>query len=1117
VDEFRVLGSLELRGPDGPIAVTGTKQRVLLAILLLHAEEPVSREALIDALWPEDPPAGAGHTLESHVWRLRRTLRELDADGDLVVADAGGYRIALNGHEVDKRRYEALAAAARSARECGDPATAAEAARSALGLWRGAALANLATHPALAGDAAALEESRLQVLELLAEAELACGRPDAAVSALSPEAARQPRRERLHELLMLALYRAGRQADALEVYRTARRELVDTLGLEPGPALRDLHQRILLHDTSLAAPLAIVDQSPPAERDEDGMPGSAGRRRSIAPPALRHRALRTAALVVGIGAVAAVVVLLAARTRQDGWRSVKPGASVLAALDSYGRPGSSLELRAAATNVAAGLGAAWVSSYDDGTLQRLEVSGDTTAQVTRVGSGATGVAVGGGDVWVANALDDTVARVDARTQTVVQTIRVGRRPQDVAAAGGSIWVSNRGDGTLMRIDARSGIVRGTVRVGPEPSGLAAGPGGVVWAAVSGAGRLLRIDATTGRVEDAVNVGSGPSALAFADGALWVANELDATVSLVDARTGVVRLTRSVDGTPTALAATPAGVWVAVRDRSTLTHIDRSGVRRSSRLPAPATALATDGGRVLVAVGTRGDVHRGGTLRVRWSFPLQATDPYVCCDAPMNLRALSYDGLLAVAKTPGSPGQLVPDLADAVPRPEGGGRLYRFRLRPGVRYWTGARVRASDVRRGLERAARTNGAYATDLAALGARACGPHRGCDLSRAVLTDDRAGTITLRLRRADPDLLTALAQPTFAPTPQATGPVPGTGPYQIARFVPGRLLELRRNRFFVASAPAAQPTGAPDRIIWRFGGSPSAAVAAVLHGEADYTFDPPSAEQRANVLLRSPAQLLTVPTPTIAYFALDARTRPFDDVRVRRAVNFALDRAAIARIWGGPGIATPFCQALPAGLLGHQRFCPYTRRPSISGRWSGPDVARAKRLMAAAPGRHATVQIWGQTGPDGAMARMFGRTLRRLGLHSRVLVGSPQRWEAAISNTRHPPQAITQGWGDDSPAQFIGLQLTCRQWSPPTRTSNHSRFCDPVVDRLAAAAHRLQTTDPARAARLWHRADVRVTAAAPWVVAVQFNGTELVSRRVHDFRYVPAFGTLIDQLWIR
>jgi YVTN family beta-propeller protein len=870
----------------------------------------------------------------------------------------------------------------------------------------------------------------------------------------------------------------------------------------------------------LRPPAAIIDKTvpghPAAELGEDGMPSAAWRGRSTAPPRPRHRAVRTAALVVGIGAVAAVAALSAARTHDDGWRSVNPGASVLAALDVHGRPGSSLGLRAPATDIAAGQGAAWVSSYDEGTVQRIKIGSDTAAQVTRVGSGATGVAVAGGDVWVANALDDTVARVDAQTQTVVQTIHVGRRPQDVAAAGGSVWISNRGDGTLTRIDARSGTVRGTVRVGPEPSGLAAGPGGVVWAAVGGAGRLLRIDATTGRVEDAVNVGSGPSALALADGSLWVANELDATVSLVDSRTGVVRLTRSVDGTPTALAATPAGVWVAVRDRPTLTHIARSGVRRSSRLPAPATALAADGGRLLVAVGIRGDVHRGGTLRVRWSFPLQSTDPYVCCDAPMNLRALSYDGLLAVAKTPGSPGQLVPDLADAVPRPEDAGRVYRFRLRPGVRYWTGTRVRASDVRRGLERAARTNGAYATDLAALGASACGPRRGCDLSRAVLTDDRAGTVTLRQRRADPDLLTAIAQPTFAPTPPTSGPIPGTGPYRIARFVPGRLLELRRNPFFAASAPAAQPTGAPDRIVWHFGGSPSAAVAAVLRGEADYTFDPPSAEQRADVLLRSPAQLLTVPTPTIAYLALDSRTPPFDDVRVRRAVNFALDRAAIARIWGGAGIATPFCQALPAGLLGHHRFCPYTRAPSRSGHWSGPDLARARRLLAAAPGRHATVEIWGQTGPDGAMARAFGRTLRRLGLHPHVNVGS-SGWEAAISDTRHPPQAITQIWGDDSPAQFIGLQLTCNQWSPPARTSNHSRFCDPVVDRWAATAHRLQTTDPVRAARLWHRADVRVTAAAPWVVAVQFNGTELVSRRVRNFRYAPAFGTLIDQLWVR
>ena len=1093
MDEFRVLGSLEVQGPHGPIAVAGAKQRLLLAMLLLHAEEPVSREALIDVLWPENPPAGAAHTLESHVWRLRRTLRQLEAERDLVVAAAGGYRIGLDGHGVDARRFLSLAAAASAAHERGDAAAAADTARAALALWRGAAFAELAAHPALAGEAAALEERRVHVLELLAAAELARGRPDAAVAALRPEAARQPQRERLHELLMVALYRVGRPADALEAFRTVRRQLVDTLGIEPNPALRDLQQRILLHDDSLAAPVL------PAE------PADA--------PAARHgRARWIAALVAAAAAVAAVAVLSGARAHDEGW----PRASALALVDGQGRPLASLPLRAPATAIAAGHGATWVASYDDGTLQRLELGGDTGAQVTWVGRGATGVAIAGGDVWVANALDSTVERVDAQTQTVVQTIRVGRRPQDVAAAGGSIWVSNRGDGTLTRIDARSGSVRGTVRVGPEPSGLAAGPGGALWAAIGGAGRLQRIDAATGRVEDAVNVGSGPSALALAGGALWVANQLDSTVSLVDPRTGTVRLTQVVDGTPTALAATSAGVWVAARDRRALTRITLSGVRRSSLLPAPATALAAGRGRVLVAVGTRGGGQRSGaTLRVRWSFPLRAADPYTCCDAPANLRALSYDGLLAVAKTPGKPGLLVPDLAEAVPRPEDAGRVYRFRLRPGLRYWTGAPVRASDVRRGLERAARANGAYATDLAALGA--CGPRRGCDLSRAVRTDDRAGTIAVRLRRADPDLLTTLAQPTYAPAPKTTGPVPGTGPYRITRFVPARLLDLRRNRYFTATAPTAQPAGAPDRIVWRFGGSPSAAVAAVLDGQADYTFDLPSAAQRTRARLRAPAQLLTVPTPAIAYMALDTRTPPFNDVRVRRAVNYALDRAAIARIWGGAGTARPSCQVLPAGLLGHRRYCPYTREPSRSGRWSGPDLARARRLLAAARDRHATVGIWGQTGPDAAMARAFGRTLRRLGLRPRVHVGSTKRWEAEINDTRHPPQAITQGWGDDSPAQFIGLQLTCREWSPPARMSNHSRFCDPVVDRLAATAHRLQTTDPVRAAHIWHRADVRATAAAPWAAAVQFNGTELVSSRVHDFRYVPAFGTLIDQLRVR
>jgi peptide/nickel transport system substrate-binding protein len=656
-------------------------------------------------------------------------------------------------------------------------------------------------------------------------------------------------------------------------------------------------------------------------------------------------------------------------------------------------------------------------------------------------------------------------------------------------------------------------------VGPSPAGIVVGDD-AVWVAESDAGLVARLDPRSARLDDEIHVGSGPSALALEAGGVWVANELDSTVSLIDTRRNVVTLTRSVAGTPGALAAVGRRVWVAARDIPSLTQLDQTGTGRTVRLASPATVLAPLGSGVLAALRGVGVDHRGGTLVVRTSFPLIRIEPYYCCDTPENMRALSYGSLLALSKSPGTIGRLVPNLALAVPRPEAGGRVYTFRLRPGIRYWTGSVVRASDIRRGLERAARS-GILASYLSALpGATAC-PYssRPCDLSRAVVTDDRTGTITLHLARPDPELPFALTLTNFAPSPSMRGLPPGTGPYRIARFVKRRLVDFKRNRYFTTVAPAAQPLAKPDRILWQMGAPPADNVAAVLRGDADYTSDAPTPRQRADILLHAPGQLHTIPAPATSFMALNTRTAPFNDVRVRRALNFAVDRRAIARYYGGQGSATPICQIVPAGISGHRGYCPYTQAPSRSGRWTAPDLARARKLIAASGTRGMTVTIWGEVGSDGAMARYYGRLLHRLGFRPRVHVAPHPRWVKAIMNYRHPPQMITQGWGADYPSasQWINLQLSCRTWNPPTRLSNHSEYCDPVVDGWADAAARLQATDTLQAARLWARADRRLTDAAPWVVNLQWANSDLISRRVRNFRYAPTFGTLVDQLWVK
>ena len=161
-------------------------------------------------------------------------------------------------------------------------------------------------------------------------------------------------------------------------------------------------------------------------------------------------------------------------------------------------------------------------------------------------------------------------------------------------------------------------------------------------------------------------------------------------------------------------------------------------------------------------------------------------------------------------------------------------MYRFRLRSGLRYWTGAPVRAADVRRGLERAARSKALYAEPLGALaGATACPRARRCDLRAAVETNDRERTVTLHFTHPDPDLLLVLGPGDLRPVSAGERGAPGTGPYRVARFVPGRLVDLRRNRYFRAWAPTAQPPGYPDRILWRMGRDVTGNVAAVLRGD--------------------------------------------------------------------------------------------------------------------------------------------------------------------------------------------------------------------------------------------------------------------------------------------
>ena len=296
--EFRLLGPLEVVERDRPLVLGGRKQRSLLAVLLLHANDVVSTERLIDELWGESPPATVAKSVQVYVSRLRKQL-----GADRLLTRTPGYVLRVAESELDVACFERLVAEAGSA----DPATAAQKLREALALWRGPPLSDLAYEPSAQAAIARLEELRLAALEQRIDAELATGRHAELAGELDALVSEHPLRERVRGQLMLALYRSGRQAEALDAFRHARESLVDALGIEPDPTLQRLQASILRQDASLDPPTRASPPDPGQRRAPLGVPvlrtRTVGRAEDLArlPGLLREARLLTLVGAGGIG------------------------------------------------------------------------------------------------------------------------------------------------------------------------------------------------------------------------------------------------------------------------------------------------------------------------------------------------------------------------------------------------------------------------------------------------------------------------------------------------------------------------------------------------------------------------------------------------------------------------------------------------------------------------------------------------------------------------------------------------------------------------------------------------------------------------------------------------
>ncbi len=1093
---FGVLGPVEMRRAGHELPLGGPKQRALLAILLLDANRVVSRDRLSDGLWGERPPASADHTLDNYVSRLRKTL----GPGRLERRPPG-YLLRVAPGEFDLDRFEQLFTEGRDALARGDAADAARALEAALALWRGPALADVLDEPFAQAESGRLEERRLRALEERIEAELALGAAAELIRELEELVRQEPFRERPLGQLMLSLYRSGRQAEALSVFQAGRKRFAEELGLEPGPQLVELQRRILDHDPSLAAPAAAATQEAPR----------------------RGRRPRRLAIAAAAGALVALGVSLGIvfATHRGGDAEPIPATSRLVGLDlQSGAVAATVSPTAKPAAVAGGNGSLWLADPDAGAIERVDLDSRTVIDRIPVDGSPGALAVGGRSLWVASIPQGGLSRVDPVTGTVTQRSRLGVDISDLAFGGADagLWVADATDRALIEIDPESGAVRRTLGLQLKPTALSLARA-AIWVAAYDTNSIAEVDPRSGETVATIAVGNGPSALAVDGDSVWVVNTLDSTVSRIDARTGSVVATVPVGSGPAGIAVAGGFVWVANLNSSTVSRIDprSDDVVATSKVGGGPTSIAAAGGKIWV--GTRPPAsRRGGTLRLVYSHSI-SIDPALQLDLlPLQSDGLTRDGLVTYNHVPGPAGtQLVPDLAVRLPVPSAGGTVYTFRLRAGIRYSDGRQVRARDFRRGIERVFRLeSGGRDLFAAIVGAAECTRRPAtCDLRHGIVTNETSRTVTFRLTHPDPNLLVALsygglASAVPAGTPfRDTGftPIPGTGPYRIATAGPNEIHYVR-NPFFREWSHAAQPNGNPDEIVMRFGLSADEEIRAIQEGRTDWSADIVPARLLPLLRTRFPAQLHTNATTETDFFRLNTTLRPFDDVRVRRALNLAIDRRAIVRIYGGRDAAAPTCQVLPAGIAGFRRYCPFTRRPRADGVWTAPDLPLARKLVAASGARGTRVTVWGWSDDatiSPAVVRYTASVLRRLGFRTRVRIVSHA---SPGPLTESPIQLIPAGWLDTTPYNFLGPWFSCNG------AANAGFFCDPALDRTIRLARGLEAANPRAAASLWARADRAVVDQAAWVPLVNPRLIDFVSARVRNYQHHPYWGILADQL---
>ena len=524
-------------------------------------------------------------------------------------------------------------------------------------------------------------------------------------------------------------------------------------------------------------------------------------------------------------------------------------------------------------------------------------------------------------------------------------------------------------------------------------------------------------------------------------------------------------------------------------------------------------------------------HRGGTMKLIAKSAGGTLDPQVNYTLQYwNLYMGTHDGLLAFTKAGGAAAfNVVPDLAEKMPTLTNGGKTWTFKIRKGVKFSNGKEVTTDDVVASLRRIFKvkspTSGGFYAGI--IGADACLKNAAtCTLKGGVSANAAARTVTINLKAPDPEFKYKLAVPHASIVPAdspakdaGTKPLPGTGAYYFASYNPNKQLVMKRNPYFKEWSRLAQPDGYPDQITMSFGLTAEAQVTAVENGQADWMFDFPPADRLSEMGTKYADQVQLNLLTAFWYLPMNTNIPPFNNVKARRAVAYAIDRNATIKIFGGPRLASPSCQVLPPGFPGYKPYCPYTKNPGK--RWSAPDLAKAKQLVQESGTAGQTVSVYASDDEvNKDMAVYVQSVLNQIGYKAKVKPISLNIFFTYVQNTKHKVQINVQQWYQDYPAasDFLYILFGCESFHPGSDSSiNIAGFCDKKINAQMHKALKLGIENQKAADVLWTKIDRMVTDQAPMATLFNPKHLDFVSKRVGNFTFSKQYYWVVDQSWVQ